>query len=246
MSYIEIYDLIDSNNKTILTVKGQACFSSLFSMSHHLLMGDNTLNIYHLLDYGPTNRQGVKDYFDKADRAFYLDKIKEITGVEFIETQGTISWHCDAPVVACHILTTKIKDSTTYVQLKAAVTATRYLIEDPFSDFLKQSIRQYKKDPLQDFFKIFQNCHYKATCDYISDHTWFPKNIFWGFISTEHFNQAIKTVVLSSFGEPIKAHQSIFVKRSVSLQSLEIPTYDPLTRRILSYKTILTIPNFNI
>lgn len=247
MSFYEIFSVTKENGDLVLDVAGNPCFASLFRIpSKELMEGNNILSIFHPLDLDKVRRDGVANWFNDEDRAFYIEKVFEITGIKYEMSVGTCK-HFIGDTVShpCNILTTRINDAKSFIQFKAAVIASRYLIEKPFAEFLKYSIAKYRNDPTKDFFKLLQYEHYQVP-SFMIDHTWIPNQMFWGLISTEFYKAHMEGVKpMNKFGEIQKQHHKIFVDLSNKYTNSKIAEGSIRGNGYMSYNYLIAQPELN-
>lgn len=219
------------------------CFAGAINLRQDKLMKETTrMDIIHLDNLKELNLEGVGNFFTDSDRELYLQKVMEITGATFTcrrdesvtvylnrqfnsfqdYPEGLVDDNKDYQHVTspAWILTIYPGKCKTYVQFKAAITATRYLIEQPYAGLLKDTLNRYKEGQHPDFFVLLQDAHYKNP-NIGSDHSWMPINGAWKFLSSDRYRNSLETVTeINNFGEKLKNHHQIFLREC-------IPELDP-------------------
>lgn len=235
MSFTQFYNLFDKD-KSILKQHGAACFASFFNLAKQTTVGKNlNLHIYHFESevYKKMGKDGVTNEFSKEDRLLFLSLVREFTGVSFTDSEvetaeDFIDYGGGLHIKKYDQLVLNLEHVTSYIQLKAAVTLTRYLIEDPYSSMLKESLEIYKQGVIPDFFQIMQEVFYKTNRS-ISEHCLFPPHQFWGIIDTPTYLVYLTAnKPINSFGEVNNVHQRIFNDRGVSNFKEALKTFPTL------------------
>lgn len=230
MSYIQIFDIL-KNGEIVKKVRNDACFAKIVSemTSEQALNNGFVFHIYHPLDYSKTLDGrvviGVSNAFDAEDRALYLSLINNLLKINIVSEEIEY-YHEDIGGYRTEIRTTTqvnklIVDTAqfkSFVQLRAALTMTRYLIEEPYCGMLKVALTAFKNNEHPDFFVLFQDAHYKCTPMYGDGHSFFPSIAFWNLVSSEDYYEYICTPkILNNFGEIDKRLYRMFENISVSI-----------------------------
>lgn len=230
MSYIQIFDIL-KNGEILKKVRNDACFAKIVSemTSEQALNNGFVFHIYHPLDYSKTLDGrvviGVSNAFDAEDRALYLSLINNLLKINIV-SEEIEHYHEDIGGYRTEVRTTSqvnrlIVDTAefkSFVQLRAALTMTRYLIEEPYCSMLKVALTAFKNNEHPDFFVLFQDAHYKCTPVYGDGHSFFPAMAFWNLVSSEDYYEYISTPkILNKFGETDKRLHRMFEDISVNI-----------------------------